>query len=70
MSGNICDHIFTDGELFVWIVLLISKAVVGIALRELARKLGIANELPFDRVAEQMGPHSDLQCVINKFSIE
>ena len=49
---------------------MISKAVVGIALRELARKLGIANELPFDRVAEQMGPHSDFQCAIREFRIE
>ena len=70
MSGHTCDHIFTDGELVVWIVLLISKAVVGMALRALARQVGIPNELHFDRAAEQMGPHSDFQCAIRGFRIE
>ena len=47
---------------------LFSKAEVGMALREFARKVGIPNEMHFDREDEQMGPHSNFQCAIRRIN--
>ena len=70
VSENTCFHIFTDGEIFIWIMPLFSKAEVGMAHRAFKRQVGITNELHFDRASEQMGPHSNLQCDIREFRIE
>ena len=59
MSGNTCAKIFTDDEVFVCIMPLFSKAEVEMELRELARQVGIPNDIHFDRADEHMGPHSD-----------
>ena len=70
MSGHTCSHIFTDGEVFVWIMYLFIKAEVGMSLRAFERQIGIPNELPFDRAAEQIVLNGNFQCAIRGFSIE
>ena len=64
VSGHTCAQIFTDGKSFVWIMTFFSKDEVDMALREFKRQLGIPNDLHFDRAAEYMGLHSDVQCKI------
>ena len=49
---------------------MFSEAEVGMAIRALARQVGIPNEMHFIRAAEHMKPHSNFLCDISEFRVK
>ena len=70
LKGNSCAQIFTDGEGFVWIEPMKSKAEAGESLKKLIQDVGIPNALTFDGSKEQVGENTEFQKAIKKYHIK
>ena len=69
IEGNTCGQLFTDGEGFVILYPMDSKAKAGQKLTELSHDVGIPNELYMDNAPEQVGKNSEMMKEIRRMKI-